>query len=335
MADGMRSPMAGLRSPFGRRRVADTTAPAITSQSYDEPTNKLTAEVGEGGTVYALWSASAVLSDAAIQAGATVVQAYAAGVNYITVDDTGLAPGTWHLQWGVEDAADNFTQGAPVEKIVPIPGFTETWAGFTAGNGNAQIDAGGYALGSGAPTCTIVADASAPSGKALHLTGASSSVRYIARDDVAAAIAAGGAYTDVLILLRTSAASGARGAVGFAHDTSTASGLIVRRVSAGTEIALSTNLDPNTTPELVLASAIADDSLRWVRLQFYGTDKLRGKVWAGAVGDEPGAWSADVAAAAAWAGVMTRLDLIGRTATATNLKILGYSVAIGGAAPGF
>jgi hypothetical protein len=316
---------------------ADTTPPEITNVAAD-PEDGVSFDLSEPGTVYMLRNTSATpLTGAAIKAGAEDDWPAVEGANDLEIDDSAWDPDTYYLHFAAEDAAGNITPfGSVVEWVVADPGvtFTEDWSGFTAGDDNTDIDAGGYLLSASPPTCTIVSDASAPDGKALHMTAIAASVRHIARDDIATALAAGGwTYVEVLVMFRTSAASGARGAVGFADSSSVASGLIIQRAGGGINLGLSTNLDPNSAVEQSLGTGIADDLIYWARLQFEGTN-LRGRVWLNGAG-EPGTYGSDVTSSLNFSTGMTRLDLIGRTTTATNLKILGYSVGIDTGAPAF
>ena len=101
----------------------DTMAPVISGESYDTGTDTLTLTVSEAVTLYALHNASATpLTAAAIEAGAEVTQALAAGTGFISWDDSAWATGTWYLHVAVKDAAGNTDTIAPIEHIIGATG---------------------------------------------------------------------------------------------------------------------------------------------------------------------------------------------------------------------
>ena len=315
------------------------SAPIISGQAYDEPTNTITANVDQSGTAYWLFNLSATpLSAAYIIANAAGSAAVTSGINYLTADDSGRPAGTNYLHFTVLNATSQATDpGVVMAFTVVSRTFTETWASYTAGDVNAALISGGYTFGSAPPNASIVTDADGPAGKACSYVGTSADVRRFSRNDIAADLALGGwSAVDVLVKIKATSVVGARAAVGFAHSGSSASGL---RVGVGsgptTLIALNSEADPNSVAELSLETGISANAVRWCRFQFYNTNQIRAKIWAGALGDEPGAWSSDLAAASTWTATLTRIDIIARTTNNPNLLLLGYSVGIDVIAPGF
>lgn len=117
---------SAMRSSFprlGSGRGADTTAPVASSVSYDTGTDTLTLAVSEACTLYAMHNASSTpLSAATIQSGAEVTQALAAGIGYITWDDSAWAAGTWYLHICLVDGAGNATVLTPTEHVIAAAG---------------------------------------------------------------------------------------------------------------------------------------------------------------------------------------------------------------------
>lgn len=109
----------GVRAAAGGG-APDITAPIVASVVYAAgPPTTITFNVNEACTLYALRNASAApLTGAAIQAGAEVTQAIAAGDGYISWDDSGWAAGTWYLHPAFRDAAGNFTTIAPIAHVI-------------------------------------------------------------------------------------------------------------------------------------------------------------------------------------------------------------------------
>jgi hypothetical protein len=323
-------PRLGRRSGGG-----DTTPPVITDETWDDVDDILGATVDEAGTAYALWSTSATLTNAQIIADATTIQAIAAGVNYIDFDNVPVTPGTYYLQWGVQSGG-GFTQGTPVMQVVSAPGYTETWAGFTVGDTNAQITAGGYTFSASTPpNAAIVTNANAVSGKGLTHDGTTASVRWLYRNDIAAAIALGGwSEVDVLIKIEAAGANGWRGGYGIEPSVGTMSGLRLEIATGTMNARYMVDTSPNTAGGTILETGIALGGLRWCRMNYYNTDRLRVKWWTDGA-SEPGTWQADLTAAAAWSTTLTRIALINRVITTGGPVNLGYSVNLNAPAPGF
>lgn len=322
---------------LGSARGADTTAPVASSVSYDTGTDTLTMAVSEACTLYALHNASATpLSAAAIQSGAEVTQALAAGIGYISWDDATWGAGTWYLHLCIKDAAGNATVINPIQHVIPIPGFTETWSTYTVGDTWTQIDAA-YTRNASGIAPTIISDAASPSGKALSLIGTTANERWIARDDISAALAFRTTErVNWLVKVRLGSASNARCAMGYmdASSPSLNTGVLFARGSAaGTwDIAcqLAGNVNTKTAATNITGmTGLADGAICWIRGEISGTD-VKVRAWLDG-GSEPGTWTTRTAGAAI---TIDSLDLTIRTA-ATQLTVLGYSIAIGADAASF
>jgi len=331
----MRDPLRpfGLPSPFLRAH-GDMVAPVITGQSYDTPTNTLSADVSEGGTLYALFSASATLLDAAIQSGATFTGAVDAGINSVVISEIGLTPGTWYLQWGVMDAAGNFSQGTPVTRVVAVPSAVETFSAYTVGDGYTQLNAGSpnYVRSSSSLTTAIVADANSTSGKALSLGVSSNAFYYMTKSDFNAILAARTTeVVQVLVKFRLVATSTTQRA-GFGRQASSLNtGFRFARTAVNSNfVGIQVAGDVNTaTNYSAILSGVADGGLYSGRLEINGND-LKGRIWADGAG-EPGTWTTITSGSAV---VFDNLALIGRAST-PGIQLLGFSASVGGTAASF
>lgn len=324
---------------LGSGRGADTTAPVASSVSYDTGTDTLTMAVSEACTLYALHNASATpLSAAAIQSGAEVTQALAAGIGYISWDDATWGAGTWYLHLCIKDAAGNATVINPIQHVIPIPGFTETWSSYTAGDTWTQIDVA-YTRNTSGIAPTIVADADSPSGKGLSLIGSTANERWISRDDISAALAVRTTErVNWLTKIKLGSAANARSAMGFMDGSSLNTGACISRGGvAGTwDIAcqLAGNVSTKTSVTNIL-TGLADGAIYWIRGEIDGLD-VKVRVWADGSG-EPSGWNTAGQSATRTAGAaitIDSLDLTIRTA-ATMWTCLGYSIAIGADAASF
>lgn len=324
---------------LGSGRGADTTAPVASSVSYDTGTDTLTLTVAEACTLYALHNSSSTpLSAAAIQSGAEVTQALASGIGYITWDDAAWGAGTWYLHICLKDAAGNTSVLTPIEHVIPIPGFTETWSSYTVGDTWTQIDAA-YTRNASGIAPTIVADADSPSGKGLSLIGSTANERWISRDDISAALAVRTTErVNWLTKIKLGSAANARSAMGFMDGSSLNTGACISRGGvAGTwDIAcqLAGNVSTKTSVTNIL-TGLADGAIYWIRGEIDGLD-VKVRVWADGSG-EPSGWNTAGQSATRTAGAaitIDSLDLTIRTA-ATMWTCLGYSIAIGADAASF
>lgn len=313
---------------------ADTTAPEITDEAYDAGTDDLTAIVNEDCTLYAMWSSSASLSNAAIESGATVTEALTLGENVVTGPTRPTDPGTYYLQWLVKDAAGNITQGTPVEYVVFAVGYTETWEDYSVGNTFTQVDAA-YTRDGTQIGCTVVTDADGPDGKALSVEIASTSYPYsMFRDDITAYLATRASEPiNILFKSRAIATTNALGGIGeldAATETLFTGARIARGGANTTEVRLQYNAAPTTTTNTtVLASNITDGAVFWVRLEIDGV-YLRGKYWLDGE-SEPGSWTTYTAGASI---PIIKLRLMARAYSPVG-QVLGYSVVLDDTAPGF
>jgi hypothetical protein len=312
--------------------------PTISDVVFDDDELSFTATGSEPMTMHYVSTGSATPPSAA-----TIIDtpdgtvSLAGGVNYLDTLTLETDPGTWYLHFVVTNAAGQ-SEVSTVSYVSPALGFafTETWSGFTVGDANTQIKAGGYSIQTPESVCAIVSDGESPSGKALTGSGNSGDGRYVSRDDITTQIGAGGwSEVQFLVKLRSTGATGARAAFGFNVTSTTVYGLSIRRGSGGTQYGLALAKNINTeNPDLILASNIADNSIRWFRLRFSGGDKLDGKMWVD--GDsEPTEWSSQVTAASAWSSLLNRLGPVPVVNTATGIHCLGYSIGIDREAPAF
>jgi hypothetical protein len=330
MSMGFSLSLTGMRASGGGPSPA---APLITNETWNDTDDELAADVQFGETAYSHWSTSATLPNEDVISDATKIQAIAPGENYIEIDDVPITPGTYYLQWGVQGPG-GFTQGTPVMQVVTAPGYTETWASYTAGDGNAQLDAAYTISASTPPTLLIQTNANGPAGKSLRLTGTTTSLRFASRDDIEAALAGGFTEVEVLSFWEMGGDNGFRGGIGCEVFTGAMSGLRLEAATGAWNARYMVDTSPNTAGGTSLETGMAAGALRWARLSYYNTDKLRIKWWAD--GDpEPGSWQADLTSATAWSTALTAIDLITRVSAVQSPHLLGYSVNLNAPAPGF
>lgn len=317
---------------LGSGRGADTTAPVASSVSYDTGTDTLTMAVSEACTLYALHNASATpLSAAAIQSGAEVTQALAAGVGYVDWDDSGWGAGTWWLHVALKDGAGNTTVLDPIEHVIAAPGFTETWGGYTVGDTFAQLDAA-YSRSGSIIVGTVVTDADAANSKAVRVGVTSNAFHYMGRDDINAALAARTTERVQVLMQLRFVSTGTTQRAGMGRQASSLNtGLRYARTGAnanslGIQVAGDVNTATNFTS---LASGLADLACYWVRMEIDGND-LKARHWLDGA-SEPGTWTTRTEASAI---AFDNLNIIGR-ALNPCMDVLGYSVAIGADAPEF
>ena len=309
----------------------DVTAPVLSNQVFNSGTDVLTVDSTEGGTFYGHWSASAVLSNALIQSSATTIIACAPGVGYYTVSDVGLAPGTWYLQYGIKDAANNFGAGVPVSQVIAAPTFTETWSSYVNGNNWTQLDVA-YARSSANFSSTIQTDANGPAGLALRTGAAASNDYRINRDDITAALAIRSTSDRVQVLAKcrgTTTTTSQRAAIGYFDGTNNWGIRVARGGVNNNPVYLQSGGNVSTGGNETLLSTLNDSALFWMRIEVNGLD-IKGKLWLDGA-SEPGAWVTRTLASNV---AFPRLDLMVRSADPC-LDILGYSCTIGADAPTF
>ena len=159
----------GLGLGFTRRNGGggggDVTGPVVTSIVWDTTTDpdnpSLTFTVDEACTLRALVNTSATpLSAAAIQSGAEVTQALAAGIGYLTFDDSAEPAGTLYLHWSVTDGSGNasvqtalsYVKAAPfVANAVRFNG-TNTWLSHTGMTSPVASEYGTFGMGFRVPS---------------------------------------------------------------------------------------------------------------------------------------------------------------------------------------
>lgn len=101
-----------------RPSLRDVAPPVISGVSYNSATNVLSLTSSEPGTFLAVWSLSASLTNAQVQAQATHTQSAPSGASTAIVSVASLTTGTWYLHHGVRDSAGNFGQGTPPTRAV-------------------------------------------------------------------------------------------------------------------------------------------------------------------------------------------------------------------------
>lgn len=309
---------------------ATGAAPEISGESYDPVADKLTLNVSEPVTLYALHNASATpLTAAAIESGAEVTQALAAGIGYVDWNDYLWGAGTWYLHVAVEDADGLTDTITPIEHIRPIPGFTETWAAYAVGNTFAEL-AADYDRTAGGLFATIVADAAAPDGKACAIESSTANERYMWHKAIKAAL---GLRTTERIqfkaLLRMASLANGRGMLGYTRDTGNLNtGVTVSKSGSTWSIGCQLEGNPSSLSNNVVAlTGLADGDLVRVICEIDGLDI---KVKAYRDGDpEPGSWTTQTYASAI---VFPEFSL-GARVTGIDMYVLGYTLAIGADAP--
>ena len=302
------------------------TAPVISGETYDPVADKLTLTVSEPVTLYALHNASATpLTAAAIKSGAEVTQALAAGVGYIDWNDDSWGAGTWYLHVAVEDADGLTDTIAPIEHIKPIPGFAEDWSAYAVGNTFTEL-AADYTRNASQLLCTIVADAAAPSGKGCDISSNTSNERFMHRNDIDAALAL---RTTERIqwkgLVRMASLNNGRAWLGFSVDIGNLhTGIIISRTGSVWTVSCQLEGNPSSLSNTTAAlTGLSDGDLVRVIGEIDGLDV---KVKAYLDGDPvPGTWTTRTAASAI---SLPELHL-GARVTGVNMRVLGYTLAIG------
>ena len=311
--------------------ASDVTAPVISGESYNTTTDTLTLTVSEAVTLYALHNASATpLTAAAIQAGAEVTQAIAAGLGYISWDDSLWGAGTWYLHIAVRDAAGNTAVGTPVQHIIAAPTFTEIWASYVNGDTFTQLDTN-YARNSTGLTALIQTEAGAAGGLGCAITTDNNIMRRMDRDDITAALALRTTErVQILAHVEFTTLANSRAGIGYGASGTDFTGAAIWRAGAGWAIGVMEAGDPfNLTNKTDVVTTQTDGDMFRIRIEIDGLDV---KVRAWESGSEPGTWTTRTAASAI---DIPRLDLVAARLGGANMIVYGYSVGIGADAPAF
>lgn len=304
--------------------------PVISDVVYNTTTNTLTFKVSKPVTLFATHNTSATpMTAAAIEAAAEVTQVLAAGDGFIDLNDDFWGYDTFYIHVAAKDSGGLTDTIAPIKHIRPIPGFTERWTPYAVGNTFTEL-AAGYTRNAGSFLADIVADAAAPAGKGCDISSSTANERFMHRNDIDAALAL---RTTERIqwkgLVRMASLSNGRAWLGFSVDIGNLhTGIVISRTGSVWTVSCQLEGNPSSLSNSTAAlTGLSDGDLVRVIGEIDGLDV---KVKAYLDGDPvPGTWTTRTAASAI---SLPELHL-GARVSGVNMRVLGYTLAIGADAP--
>jgi hypothetical protein len=202
---------------------------------------------------------------------------------------------------------------------------TQDWSGFSVGDGNAELAAAGWTQGTIPPTCTVVAEAAAPSGQALLMEPATSTLRFIRDDAVSALLTGSPATVEGFVALRHDSST-SRFGIGKWNSTTSLLGISFRRLTGGMTVQIIEDTqvtNPGNSPTSV-ATGLSNTAVVLCRFQFYDTDKIRARAWL--EGDsEPTTWTSRTLAAA-WS--LSHVELAVSNTAGGDTVVMWYGVGV-------